>query len=1016
MSTAYEDRVNFALARILERLGFREVAQRKKAGKRIDVMLFYKGLRIAFEGSYDKLDAQKDAEQRLHEGLADLSVALWYDEKVFPQHLSESEIEQRLEKVHLTTKILAPGEDVTPTLIPYVVEKLPVKSLVEGWLLIDLPLLKQTIDYAVQYAASEEKIRELQTSVQNLVNEFADVLTSVDQSNSICKELYDVFYKLYGLSVGDYREIKELIYRKTALALLLSAVFYESTASKHGLDSIRKLITSEGSARSALAEAFERILAVNYQPVFRVAKEALLKLPPEMETALRNLTSLVYKIADNRALLRRDFAGKVYHAIVGDLVVRKGFATYFTSVPAAYLIAHLALLTPNESWKNIEWEKVDAVQKFRVCDFAEGTGTLLSAACDAIQYLHIKEALKRGEEVRVDDLHKILMEDVVWGYDALRFAVHTAATTLALRDPGVTLKKMNLYAVPLGSYKGKNGQSRISLGSLEFHGHSAPTTLSGYLGGKAEEIAIGISTTEEKEEARHAPSALNLVLMNPPFTRATGRGKSVEEGKQGLFGFMTDPQIRTDFLKKYCSVRDEIRKMLTSLAQNSGTLSVLRAVLSKRELTHFFSIGQAGEGLLFLYLAHEYVKEGDRIAFVLPKSVLSGVSWFLARSLLASMYQLEYIIVSMDPSAGYNFSESTSLSETLLIARRTGKHDENEKTCIVCLLKKPTTAMAATQLAHDIFSSYAAGADRMDVFKHGYGQQNLVAPHVVAYTVPRKILLENIDNWGKLIAFTDPWLTLQAMELLEGKIQVQDGKIDVPMEQIGKLAKIGVDRHQFHDNFAEAEEGTPGTKPSLFGGGEEVRSRILGTPNARILPKTEKAKTIFREYSSALLIPDRIWFDTAHVTAISITEPVLSNIFYSVKLKKPTENRAKALCLWLNTTWGLLTVLASREETRGRWISLKMGHWKLLPVLDVSSLSREKLSRLGKLFDEFADAEWRRLPEQFTGQTMQEGRVALDLGVLKILQPDVDAAKAENYLRTELYPRIADAIRSWTGT
>jgi len=218
-----------------------------------------------------------------------------------------------------------------------------------------------------------------------------------------------------------------------------------------------------------------------------------------------------------------------------------------------------------------------------------------------------------------------------------------------------------------------------------------------------------------------------------------------------------------------------------------------------------------------LYLAHEYVEEGDRIAFVLPKSVISGVSWFLARSLLASMYQLEYVIVSMDSSAGYNFSESTSLSETLLIAKRTKKHDEKEKSCFVCLLKKPATAMEATQLAHEIATGYNSKADKMDIFEPGYGQQNVVASGVIAYTIPRKVLLENIDNWGKLVAFTDPWLTLQVMELLGGKIQLSDKKISVPLRQIGKFAKIGVDRHQFHDNFAEVEDRTPGCKPSLFG-------------------------------------------------------------------------------------------------------------------------------------------------------------------------------------------------------
>lgn len=1015
MSTAYEDRVNFALARILERLGFIEVAQRKRAGKRVDVMLFYKGLRIAFEGSYNKLDAQKDAEGRLHEGLADLSVALWYDERTFPQNLRESEVEQRLEKSHLRVKILAPGEDVTATLMPFVVEKLPVKSLIEGWLLIDLPLLKQTIDYAVQYAASEKKILELQADVENFVNEFADVLTSIDQNSLICKELYDIFYKLYGLSVGDYIEIRELIYRKTALALLLSAVFYESTASKHGLHSIRKLIITEGSARSAFTEAFEKILDINYQPVFRVAKEALLNLPPEMETALRNLTSLVFKVADNRALLRRDFAGKIYHAIVGDLAVRKGFATFFTSVPAAYLISHLALLTPNEFWTKTSWEKLDAVQKFRICDFAEGTGTLLSAACDAIQYLHIKEALRKEEDVKVDELHKILMEQVVWGYDALRFAVHTAATTLALRDPGVTLEKMNLYAIPLGKYVTKNGQSRISLGSLEFLGQGAPTTILGYLEGNAGGIATGISTIEEKEETRSVPPAFNIVLMNPPFTRATGRGKKVKKGKKGLFGFITEPQIRKDLLKKYRATRDEIRKKLASLAQNSGAIGVLRNALSKRELIPFLSIGQAGEGLLFLYLAHEYVKDGDRIAFVLPRNLLSGISWFLARSLLASMYQIEYVVVSMDPSAGYNFSESTSLSETLLVARRKQEHDDGEKTCFVCLLKKPTTAMEATQLAHEIAASYGSNAEKMDVFEHGYSQHNIISSGVVAYTLPRKILLENIDNWGKLISFTDPWLTLQALKLISGEIQVNEKTFDIPLKHLGRIAKIGIDAHQFHDNFAKVEEGTPGTKPSLYGGSEEVRSKLLNPPNSRIFPKTKKAKTLFKEYSSELLVPDRIWLDTAHVTSTCTSEPVLSNIFYSVKLKKKSKNRGKALCLWFNTTWGLLTILASRAETRGRWMRLKMGHWKLLPVLDVSTLSPEKLAQLGALFDEFADVEWRRLPEQFTAKTIQKERVALDLKVLKIIRPDVNISEAEDFLRRELYTRIADSLRSWLG-
>ena len=65
------------------------------------------------------------------------------------------------------------------------------------------------------------------------------------------------------------------------------------------------------------------------------------------------------------------------------------------------------------------------------------------------------------------------MENTIWGFDALRYAVHIAATTLALRNPDVTLDNMNLYAVPLG----EDEQRRVSLGSLEFLGKGVPLSL-----------------------------------------------------------------------------------------------------------------------------------------------------------------------------------------------------------------------------------------------------------------------------------------------------------------------------------------------------------------------------------------------------------------------------------------------------------------------------------------------------------------------------------------------------------
>jgi len=107
--------------------------------------------------------------------------------------------------------------------------------------------------------------------------------------------------------------------------------------------------------------------------------------------------------------------------------------------------------------------------------------------------------------------------------------------------------------------------------------------------------------------------------------------------------------------------------------------------------------------------------------------------------------------------------------------------------------------------------------------------------------------------------------------------------------------------------------------------------------------KKRKAQTLFKEYSSTLLIPDRVRLNTAHVTSIFIFEPVLSNIFYSVKLKRTSENRAKALCLWLNTTWGATNHPSQQRRNRGRLDASQNGS------LEASSSTRCIISFSGKV-------------------------------------------------------------------
>jgi hypothetical protein len=247
-------------------------------------------------------------------------------------------------------------------------------------------------------------------------------------------------------------------------------------------------------------------------------------------------------------------------------------------------------------------------------------------------------------------------------------------------------------------------------------------------------------------------------------------------------------------------------------------------------------------------------------------------------------------------------------------------------------------------------------------------------------------------------------------------IQSNIMKIQIPLTYLNNIIiNIGIDRHQYHDNFKTVTTQTP--YPVIYGGEESLRTSMLVKPNAFAYPKTDKAKQIFEKYASRILVPDRIRWNTAHVLALYCAEPVISNIFYAVKLKVPGEVREyaeKAFVLWLNTTWGMLTVLLSREETEGAWTELKMGQWRLLKALDVSALSLDMLKMLAKVFDAYADKALRRIPEQFNPQNPDPIRIAMDKSFVKVFNPSVDDRILEDRLK-EFYKCIHISLQQWIG-
>jgi len=840
---AFETKLNIYLSRIFnEELGIQSISETRRGRGRPDILIYVGGVKIVIEGSYTKSDAEKDIKAKVEKGFADIGIALHYKTKI--SDTFESDVLEKLREAKFDVRLFTP-KDISDTLLFYIEGK-KLRSIAESnWFeanILDLTTIIKDNIYEV--LVKEEFILKTIQEIELSSNDFVSRLRSIDKNKKIAENLYDIFYHLYGLHVGDYKKISELIYANSFLALLLSIAFYQSVQPTLGIDSLNKLSKKLGD-KEGLREAFRIIRKIDYRPIYDVASQVVESLPAILFEDIINSGA---KLGSNQALLKRDFSGRIYHKIVGDWSVRKGFATYFTTIPASYLIAYLSIFS--------EFKPLTKAEKNKVCDLACGSGTLLTAAYSALEDLYKLEKFEEGQ-IDLDEFHKILLEKNFWGFDALRYALQVASLNLVFHNPTVALKNMNFYSIPLGV----DEKNTVALGSLRF---LKSGTLIDYF--SVEDKAKKTASIDTEKSETNIP-LFQLVIMNPPFTRATGR--SGRKGG-GLFGFLVDEEIRQKVLKEYGKVRKTIRADL---------LKIGKKALKQFEAGTFKGIGAAGEGLLFLYIAFQHVANNGKIAFVLPKSVLSGASWFLIRTLLLEKCHLEYVIVSYDIEDGYNFSESTNLSEALIIARK-AKTDSSEISKFIMLSKKPQTSFESKALAKAIINngSYAE------------------AGKAVAYIneVSGKELRENVDNWGRFVAFPDIKLLRFIKELNNGKLF---GKA-IPLTKLGKIATIGIDAHQFHDCFKKTTKKVIGSYPILWGGGEEQRTYLLGKSNSYALPVNEKADKMFEQKSSYLLIPDRIWLVTAHIISTFLPLKTLSNIFYAVKLTKHGSiKKYKALCV-----------------------------------------------------------------------------------------------------------------------
>jgi hypothetical protein len=384
----------------------------------------------------------------------------------------------------------------------------------------------------------------------------------------------------------------EQTWRMAATMLTNALVFHETLANGPGdLAHVRSLgeiaVANNNYPKSKVLAEWKKILDVNYWPIFDISRRILEVIPPATSaTLLSRLVKTAEELLQNRLMRSHDLTGAVFQQLIAD---RKYLAAYYTTPASAALLLGLAI-TDSSLLEDSSWGQAAKVTALRVADFSCGTGTLLSTAYQRIGQLH--EIFGGDSEA----IHPQMMARALVGCDVLPAAAHLTASMLAGTHPSAKYSRSSILTVAYGVL----GDGKVATGSLDLLNPQ----------GKMEVWAItakaagGEGQSDEDPWATLPHQTFDLVVMNPPFVRATGQ----EADKKGVPNPM--------FAAFNSSDEDQrlMGKALDKLAHGTS------------------AHGNAGLASYFFVLADRKVKVGGTLALVMPLSLLSGEAWEATRA------------------------------------------------------------------------------------------------------------------------------------------------------------------------------------------------------------------------------------------------------------------------------------------------------------------------------------------------------------------------------------------------
>ena len=748
--------------------------------------------------------------------------------------------------------------------------------------------------------------------------------------------------------------------RRMACAIIANAlVFHDQIAGMHARINSLALACGDtvDNPQGEVLAAWTAILNINYWPIFAIAKDILGHLDSaDAARILRRLRDTAQAVNATGVENAHDLTGRIFQRLIAD---RKYLATFYTLPASAALLARLAVA----KLEGVDWSNAEAIGKLRVGDFACGTGALLSAVYEQIAARHERAG---GDGSK---LHKVMMEEVLYGCDVMPSAIHITGSTLSGVEPAVGFTNSRLYTMPYG----RQQDGGVMIGSLELLQSSRVMTLFNTsdpalrTGSAGEETAAQVST--------EIPDiGFDLVIMNPPFTSATNH--------EGAHADITNPAFAA------FDASDADQKEMGQRANR----------LAKDTCYH----GNAGIASAFAALGHKKLKPGGVLALVLPLSASAGLSWQNFRKMLADHYTgLTVLSIAAADNDDLSFSSDTGMAECLVVARRL-RVDEppDDAGCFISLSRTPQGFAHASALARraldiapnewrGIEHSYRRGIAPIRRLQDGpYGATPLTVGQQLTGKMISAPRVPGGASWGA-VRMSDYSVAQTAYALSQSRLWLpgQASPVELKVAMLGVVGKLGFVHRDItgpapRGPFDKAPPSPTATYPALWNHNAQNETRMVCSPDSQLQVRQGmegKAAAVWATASRAHVNLD-FRFNSQPLTVafteqVSIGGTAWPNVIFDDK------RFDYAFAVWGNSTLGLLCFWwHSNRQMAGRGrITIRAA--ESLPVLDIRALTGEQLRTAETVFEEFRDKELKPayLADVDPNRALLDRRVICDL-------------------------------------